>query len=105
MHNKYILTAISSLFIFPAFLCAYHGGGEGGHVGGGVHDGGYYGGDRHYNEQNYGYGVNGYIGAPFYGEYINPYPPPGSQPGMSDDSDALYNSYLHSNQDSSFFRE
>lgn len=40
-------------------------------------------------------GSAGFIGAPVY-----PYPPPGSQPGMSDDSNALYQSYLRKNGDS-----
>lgn len=78
------------------------GGGGGGHHGGGEYhpnSGGYhqnYGNYHNYREnQNYG-GYGGGYGGGYVNEGYNvyPYPPQGSQPGMSDDSNALYNSYL-----------
>lgn len=47
-----------------------------------------YGPHGYTNYGNYGSG-GGYSAAPY------PYPPTGSQPGMSDDSNALYQSQLH----------
>lgn len=66
----------------------FHGGGHSYGQG----DYGHYGGGQHQNYPYYGggYGTGGY--APTY-----PYPDPQSQPGMNDDSDALYNSYLRHN--------
>lgn len=49
---------------------------------------------QNYNRNdNYGGGLEGVY--PY--QYISPTPPPGSQPGMSDDSNALYDSYLRHN--------
>jgi hypothetical protein len=70
----------------------YGGGGGGGHGTYGEH-GGVYG-----QEYNHGYDDN--YGAYYGGNpdfVVNPYPAAGSQPGMSDDSDALYQSYLQHN--------
>lgn len=66
------------------------------------------GGGGYHGPQNYNHGLNRYDNYGGYGGYggevwgggygggygVYPYPPPGSQPGMSDDSNALYNSYL-----------
>ncbi len=51
--------------------------------------------DHQYNNGGYFEGSYGVYGP---NEYISPTPPPGSQPGMNDDSNALYNSYMKSNQ-------
>ncbi len=67
---------------------------------------GNYGDYGNHREQNYNYGgYEGYNGGyggyggynSGYGELVNPYPAPGSQPGMTDDSNALYQSYLRNN--------
>lgn len=56
-----------------------------------------YGGDRGYgNDNGRGYGSYGYGGYGAWG-YINPEPDPGSQPGITDDTDALYDLYLKGN--------
>ncbi len=62
--------------------------------------GDHYGGYGGYGQ--YG-GYGGYGGYAGYGGYgygvINPYPDAQSQPGMSDDSNALYQSYLRHDED------
>ncbi|MBA3602194.1 MAG: hypothetical protein H0W50_00780 [Parachlamydiaceae bacterium] len=50
--------------------------------------------EQNYNHGGYG-GYNGGYGG--YGGVVNPYPEPGSQPGMTDDSNDLYQSYLRHN--------
>lgn len=100
MKNKLCLygvlsfAALFSLVSLSARADEFHGGGEGYH-GGNSFDHSYNNGyDRHYG--NYGdeggYEGNGYWGG---GYWISPYPGPESEPGMGDDSNALYQSYLH----------
>jgi hypothetical protein len=88
---------------------AAHGGG-GGHFGanadhfdGGAGRDGHYNNDGRYGNYDHRYDNYGDYGAGFYGDGAGAtlapaYPPNGSQPGMSDDSDALYNSYQRNNQ-------
>lgn len=98
-----ILTAVALL---PFIDLSAREGGGGVHVGGGS---GYhanynhnyhpnYGNYDHRADQNYNYGGGGYYGGTGgYGGVVYPYPDPESQPGMSDDSNALYQSYLRHN--------
>lgn len=88
--------AVSSFFLINLALLTL----SAREVGGGGYHGpqNYHGGNQGYHHYgNYeGYGVEG--GGAWGGGYgVNPYPPPGSQPGMNDDSNALYNSYLRKN--------
>jgi len=104
MNIRHYIIALSMLFLFASlFLSADRVGGRGDSLDRG--DNPMFNYDNRVNYGGYGgdYGGGAYVGSPFYGEYINPYPPPGSMPGMSDDSNSLYNSYLQSNQNQGYF--
>jgi len=106
---------ICACALSPAYTFAAHGGGGGHHASEGRdfqgahgsqnHRDSYGGYGDHYNRDGYGgyggYG-GGYGGGVYnsgYGGVVVPaYPPADSQPGMGDDSNALYRSYLRSNQ-------
>lgn len=103
MSKKTILkmSVYSLLILLPCFtLTARYAGGAaaGGHSSfygaAGRSPGENYGNNRHYVDPNYYY--NGYD-AGYYNTVIMPQDPE-SQPGMSDDSDELYNSYLEHNK-------
>lgn len=94
---------VYSFFLFNLSfltLSAREGGGGGYHGSAGYHPNySNYHDDynRNYRNDNYGDYGGGYWGGYGGGGYsVYPYPPQGSQPGMGDDSNALYNSYLRS---------
>ncbi len=115
MNSKHFACAISAiLLVFPTIdLSADRGGGgaRGGAGDRGINNGQNYnqGRDnsdylRNLDNQRNGAYLNNYGGGYYggYNEYIDPYPPAGSEPGMTDDSNALYESYQQSNNDSKY---
>lgn len=101
----YSLLGLTALMPISSITAREYGGGIGGGVGGNYrpqYDARYQ--NYNYYEHNYGtYGNPGYANPyanSYYGygnNWVYPYPDPESEPGMGDDSNALYQSYLRNN--------